>query len=270
MELHTQPKISEIAGAAAVHIFTASGAALGLLALLAASESRWAASFAWLGAALIVDTADGPIARRLEVKRVLPRFSGENLDNLVDYLTYVTVPAFMVARGPLVPEALRLPLAAVMMVASLYHFADKRSKSPDNYFVGFPAIWNAVILYCFVLAIPPALAAAGIAACVLLTFVPISIRPSHPRQAAPAADFGRHCSLERRRCRSRSPRFSSRRHRTGHIRRHRHLRLGAEPHRPRRKSWHQSVIPPLRKTARRHHKTYRPLAFGPDFVHKPL
>ena len=178
MALDTQPKISAIVRAAAVHIFTATGAALGLLALLAASESHWAASFAWLGAALIVDTADGPMARRLEVKRVLPRFSGEALDNIVDYLTYVTVPAFMVARGPVVPEALRLPLAAAIMMTSLYHFADKQSKTADNYFVGFPAIWNAVVLYCFVLAIPPALAAAAIAACAVLTFVPI--RFVHP------------------------------------------------------------------------------------------
>ena len=178
MEPHKQPEISAIVAAAAVHIFTASGAAFGLLALLAASESRWAASFVWLGVALIVDTADGPLARRLQVKLVLPRFSGEDLDNIVDYLTYVTVPAFMVARGPVVPEALRLPLAAAIMVASLYHFADKQSKTADNYFVGFPAIWNAVVLYCFVFAFPPALAAAGIAACILLTFVPV--RFAHP------------------------------------------------------------------------------------------
>ncbi len=83
-----------------------------------------------LGAALIVDGADGPMARRLEVKRVLPRFSGEDLDKIIDYLTYVTVPAFMVARGPIVPEAFRLPLAAAIMMTSLYHFSDKRAKPP--------------------------------------------------------------------------------------------------------------------------------------------
>jgi phosphatidylcholine synthase len=178
MEDQTQPSISEVVGAAAVHAFTATGAALGLIALLAATEARWAEAFAWLGAALIVDAADGPMARRLEVKRVLPRFSGEDLDNIIDYLTYVTVPAFMVARGPLVPQALALPLAAAIMMTSLYHFADKRSKTADNYFVGFPALWNVVILYCFVLAMPPVLAALLIAACILLTFVPF--RFVHP------------------------------------------------------------------------------------------
>ena len=81
----------------------------------------------------------------------LPRFSGEELDHLVDYVTYVTVPAFMLARAEIVPEGLRLPLAAVIMLVSLYHFSDTESKTADGYFVGFPAIWNVVVLYCFVL-----------------------------------------------------------------------------------------------------------------------
>lgn len=178
MSDRSRPGKLEILGAAAVHVFTAVGAALGLLALLAASGADWEAAFAWLGAALIVDGADGPLARRLEVKRVLPRFSGEDLDKIIDYLTYVAVPAFMVARAPIVPEGFGLPLAAAIMMVSLYHFSDKRSKTVDGYFVGFPAIWNVVVLYCFVLAIPPAIAAALIALCAMLTFVPF--RFVHP------------------------------------------------------------------------------------------
>ncbi len=178
MDICTNPRRSEVIAAAAVHAFTAAGAALGLMALLAASESEWAAAFGWLGAALIVDGADGPMARRLEVKRVLPRFSGEDLDKIIDYLTYVAVPAFMVARGPIVPEGFRLLLAAVIAMTSLYHFSDKHSKTADGYFVGFPAIWNIVVLYCFALAIPPALAASLIATCAILTFVPF--RFVHP------------------------------------------------------------------------------------------
>ena len=178
MEIRTPPTKLEVAGATAVHAFTAAGAALGLLALLAASDGAWATAFAWLGAALIVDGADGPMARRIGVKRILPRFSGDALDKIIDYLTYVAVPAFMVASGPVVPEALRLPLATVIMMTSLYHFSDKESKTADGYFVGFPANWNFVVLYCFVLAIPPALAASIIVLCALLTFVPF--RYVHP------------------------------------------------------------------------------------------
>jgi phosphatidylcholine synthase len=186
MEIRPPFKLFELIGAAAVHAFTATGAVLGLMALLAACNGQWAASFAWLGAALIVDAADGPMARRVEVKRVLPRFSGEDLDQIIDYLTYVTVPAVMVARGDIVPEAYRLPLAAAIMMTSLYHFSDKKSKTADNYFVGFPAIWNVVVLYFCVLAIPPALAAALIAVCVILTFVPFRfLHPLRVRRLRP-------------------------------------------------------------------------------------
>ncbi len=162
-----------IAAAAAVHTLTASGAVLALFSLLSAVDGQWAASFAWLGAALIVDGIDGPLARKVGVKQVLPRFSGEELDHLVDYLTYVTIPAFMVARSDIAPESLRLSLAGTMMLVSLYHFSDTESKTKDGYFVGFPAIWNVVVLYCFVLGLPAAASASLIAICAALTFVPL-------------------------------------------------------------------------------------------------
>lgn len=160
-------------GAAAVHVLTATGAAFGLLSLLAVCDGRWESAFLWLGVALVVDGVDGPLARMADVKRVLPRFSGEELDHLVDYLTYVTVPAFMVARAGIAPESLRLPLAALIMVVSLYHFSDAESKTPEGYFVGFPAIWNVIVLYCFVLGLPPALSAALIMICAVFTFIPL-------------------------------------------------------------------------------------------------
>jgi phosphatidylcholine synthase len=186
MNTPAKPAMIEVLAATAVHIFTATGAALGLSALLAASEGRWAASFAWLGLALFVDSADGPLARRFEVKRVLPRFSGEDLDKIVDYLTYVTVPAFMVARAPIVPQGFGVPLAALIMLVSLYHFSDHESKTAEGYFVGFPAIWNAVVLYCFVMAIPAAVSALLIGACALLAFVPFRyVHPLRVRRLRP-------------------------------------------------------------------------------------
>ncbi|MGO9172314.1 MAG: CDP-alcohol phosphatidyltransferase family protein [Rhodomicrobium sp.] len=178
MSNRLNPKINSVLGAASVHVLTATGAVLGLFALLAATEGNWADAFAWLGAALIVDGADGPLARRLEVKRVLPRFSGEDLDKIIDYLTYVTIPAYIVARASIVPEGLRLILAATMLMVSLYHFSDKTSKTADGYFVGFPAVWNAIVLYCFVLGMSPALSAVLIGLCAILTFVPF--RFVHP------------------------------------------------------------------------------------------
>jgi phosphatidylcholine synthase len=160
-------------GAAFVHLLTASGAVLALLALRAVHHADWQMMFAWLGAALIVDTIDGPLARRLEVKTVLPRFSGERLDLIVDYLTYVAVPAYALIEAPILPEAWRLPAAAAILLSSLYHVADLGSKTEEGYFVGFPAIWNVVLLYLFALAPPPAISLAVVAAFVALIFVPL-------------------------------------------------------------------------------------------------
>jgi phosphatidylcholine synthase len=182
MSIRLQSGNWRVFGAAAVHAFTALGGAFGLLALISASEGHWQGAFGWLGAALIVDGADGPLARWLEAAKTLPRFSGEDLDKVIDYLTYVTVPAFIVARGPLAPESLRLALSLTIMMVSLYHFADKGSKTADGYFLGFPALWNIAVFYCFVLGLPPFLCAALLALCAVLTFIPL--RWVHPLRAA--------------------------------------------------------------------------------------
>ena len=160
-------------GAASVHLLTASGAVLALLALQAASRRDWQMMFMWLGAALVVDTVDGPLARSLKVKTVLPRFSGERLDLIVDYLTYVAVPAFALTEATLLPEAARLPAAVAILLSSLFHVADLNAKTEEGYFVGFPAIWNIVLLYLFALEPAPLVALAIVAAFVLLTFVPL-------------------------------------------------------------------------------------------------
>jgi phosphatidylcholine synthase len=159
-------------GAAAVHILTASGAVLALLALRAAHQHDWQMMFVWLGIALLVDAVDGPLARRLDVKRVLPRFSGERLDLIVDYLTYVAVPAYALIEAPLLPEAARIPAAVAILLSSLFHVADVESKTDEGYFVGFPAIWNIVLLYLFVLGLAPWASLAVIVFFVVLTLIP--------------------------------------------------------------------------------------------------
>jgi phosphatidylcholine synthase len=160
-------------GAASVHVLTASGAVLALLALRAVHQGDWQMMFVWLGAALVVDAVDGPLARRLSVKTMLPRFSGERLDLIVDYLTYVAVPAYALTEATLLPEIARLPAASAILLSSLFHVADLNSKTEEGYFVGFPAIWNIVLLYLFALGLSPVAALVVVAACVVLTFVPI-------------------------------------------------------------------------------------------------
>ena len=160
-------------GAASVHLLTATGAVLALFALRAVETHDWQMMFVWLGIALVVDAIDGPLARWVGVKEVLPRFSGERLDLIVDYLTYVVVPAFALTDATLLPEGTRLPAAIGILLSSLFHVADLNSKTEEGYFVGFPAIWNIVLLYLFVLEPAPLVSLLIVAFFVAFTFVPL-------------------------------------------------------------------------------------------------
>lgn len=160
------------AAALSVHVFTAFGGAVALLAMLEAVREHWAAMFQWLGVALVIDAIDGPIARRLKVKDVQPNWSGDVLDLVVDFVAYVFVPAYaIVASGLLLPVAAPLLGVAIVVTSALY-FADLRMKAPDNHFRGFPALWNAAAFYLFLLRWPPLWSTLLVAALVVLTFVP--------------------------------------------------------------------------------------------------
>jgi phosphatidylcholine synthase len=170
------------ARAFAVHIFTAAGAALALAALLYAVRGQWAAMFLCLGIALIVDGVDGTIARWLKVAEVLPRWSGDVLDFVVDFATYVFVPAYAIAAGGLLPEPLALPAGIVIVVTGALYFADREMKTADNYFRGFPALWNVAAFYLFLLKPAPSLAAITVAGLAVLSFAPFKFL--HPLRVA--------------------------------------------------------------------------------------
>jgi len=161
-----------------VHVSSATGAALALLALFAASRGDWPSMFAWLGIALIVDAIDGPLARRFNVPEVLPRWSGEILDLVVDFTTYVFVPAFAIVASGLMPNIMAVPAGMAVAITGALYFADRNMKTNDNYFLGFPAVWNLVAFYLFLLEPPPWIAAAAVAIFAVLTFVPV--RFVHP------------------------------------------------------------------------------------------
>jgi phosphatidylcholine synthase len=163
------------AAAFSVHVFTALGAGVALIAMLEAVREHWAAMFAWLGAALIIDAIDGPIARRLDVVRVQPNWSGEVLDLVVDFITYVFVPAYAItASGLLLPLAAPLLGIGIVVTSALY-FADRRMKADDNHFRGFPALWNAAALYLFLLHWPPVASTLAVAVLIVLTFIPFHV-----------------------------------------------------------------------------------------------
>jgi phosphatidylcholine synthase len=163
------------AAAFGVHIFTALGAGVALLALLEAVREHWSAMFAWLGVALIIDAVDGPMARRLDVVRLQPNWSGDTLDLVVDFVTYVFVPAYAITASRLL-----LPLAAPLLgigvaVSGALYFADQRMKREDNHFRGFPGLWNIAAFYLFLLHWPPALSSVVIALLIVATFLPFHV-----------------------------------------------------------------------------------------------
>lgn len=161
------------------HLFTATSALWAILAVLAIIDQEWKMAFLWMAAAVIVDSFDGFLARAFRVKEVLPDFDGELMDNILDYLTYVFVPAFLLVQADLIPAHLSLPGAAIMLLTSAYQFCQVDAKTDDHYFKGFPSYWNVVAFYLFMLGMGQWINFAIIALLGVLVFVPIKyIYPS--------------------------------------------------------------------------------------------
>ena len=156
-----------------VHVLTASGVAFAFVALILATGGQWAAMFVCLGLALIVDGIDGPLARAFNVAEVLPRWSGDTLDIVVDFVTYVFVPAYAIAGSGLLPPTLALPAGIVIVVTGAIYFADRNMKTADNFFRGFPVLWNLAAFYLDLLQPSEWLTAAIVALLAVLTFAPI-------------------------------------------------------------------------------------------------
>lgn len=156
-----------------VHVLTALGAALGFLALQAVFVGNLTLAFVWLGVALVVDAVDGPLARRFAVKSKAKRYDGALLDLVVDFVTYVFVPAAMLLRPEVMAEPYGVIAGLAVTLASALYFADTGMKTDDWWFRGFPAVWNIVVFYIVAFA-PPALPAlAVILIATLLMFLPV-------------------------------------------------------------------------------------------------
>ena len=135
--------------ALSVHLFTASGAVFAMLSMLAAANHQWSLMFLWLVVAFAVDGVDGPLARRFDVKNYAPRFDGVLLDLIIDYLTYVFIPAFALFQSGLLPGWTGWVTIIIITFASAMYFCDGNMKTKDNSFHGFPGCWNMVALVMF-------------------------------------------------------------------------------------------------------------------------
>jgi phosphatidylcholine synthase len=160
--------------AVAVHLYTASGAVLALLILVAAFQGEAVKALWLMLAALVIDSTDGLLARRLRVSEALPFFDGAMLDNIVDYMTYVFAPMVLLWSGGYLPEGnIGVVFAALPLLASSYQFCRVDAKTDDHFFLGFPSYFNVVAFYAIVFEPGPGALATVLVVCSLLVFVPI-------------------------------------------------------------------------------------------------
>ncbi len=134
-----------------VHLFTATGAVFAMLAMLAAVDGQWSLMFLWLVVAFVVDGIDGPLARRYHVETYAKNIDGNILDMIIDYLTYIFIPAFALFKSGLLPGWTGWFAIIVITFASALYLVDTRMKTKDKSFSGFPGCWNMVVIVLFAL-----------------------------------------------------------------------------------------------------------------------
>ncbi len=156
-----------------IHLFTAMGAVFGFLAIIAIGRHQWLLAFTWMAVSVFIDSVDGILARAFKVKDVLPNFDGALLDNIVDYFTYVIVPASFLYETHSVPYKLNLLSSILITLSSAYQFCQSDAKTEDHWFKGFPSYWNIVVLYIFLLDFPEKINFIIILLFTILVFIPI-------------------------------------------------------------------------------------------------
>jgi len=164
--------------AMSVHVFTASGLVFGFLGLLATIDGNFVGAVFYLAFALLIDGVDGTLARRYNVKDHTPNIDGIILDNIIDFFTYVIVPSLMIYKFNFIDESFKLPIACLVVLVSCYTFINKNLKTNDYYFTGFPATWNIVVLYFYLLDSSQLANLLAILFLSVLTFIPIKF--THP------------------------------------------------------------------------------------------
>ena len=177
----------------AVHGFTASGAVLGFLAIISIFNNDLVGAFLWLGLALLIDGIDGSLARKIGVLDKTPNIDGSTLDNVIDYLNYVIIPALMIYWFQMVPNGWEIILPAGMFAVSLYTFANMNMKTNDYYFSGFPAVWNIVVLYFYILNTHPIINVIIILLLFIFTFIPIKF--VHPLRVKKIRNLTIFCTI---------------------------------------------------------------------------
>jgi len=168
-----------------VHLYTASGAVIGFVALILVEQAKFQSALWLMSLAVVIDATDGTLARMARVKELIPWFDGDRLEDIIDYLNYVLVPCLFLLRADLLPEKAALGFASLPLLASAYGFCQRQAKTSDHFFLGFPSYWNIVAFYLHVLLTPRWLNGLLIFVLSALVFVPIKYsRAESPKPAS--------------------------------------------------------------------------------------
>ena len=168
-----KPNPLRVIAAWGVHLFTALGAVCGLLAILAIFEQDWRAMIIWMIVAMLIDGFDGMLARWADVKTYASGIDGALLDNILDYLNYVLVPAIFLIKADVLPTGLRLLGACSILLTSAYQFTQTDAKTEDHHFKGFPSYWNVAALYMLLMNLPQWLNFGFLMLFNIMVFIPI-------------------------------------------------------------------------------------------------
>jgi phosphatidylcholine synthase len=144
---------------------------MAFLGLAAAARGEARVSFLWMLLATVVDSTDGVFARRAEVRVHAPVVDGGKLDDIVDYLTFVFLPAWLVYHFRMVPDGWGLPVASAMLLSSAFGFSANDAKTADHFFTGFPSYWNIVVFYLYALRTGPVVNTVVLLALAAMVFV---------------------------------------------------------------------------------------------------
>ena len=133
-----------------VHLLTGFGIIAGYFALIAVMNNNQKEAFLWLGLAFLIDSVDGTLARKFNVKKNLPNIDGKMLDSIIDFFNYVIIPSIMIYWFRYVPDQFLLLIPAILIFISIYSYVNLNILTNDNYYNGFPAIWNVIVLYFYI------------------------------------------------------------------------------------------------------------------------
>jgi phosphatidylcholine synthase len=150
-----KPNFFRVLAAWGVHLFTATGAIWGLLAILAIFEEDYRMMIVWMIVAMLVDGFDGALARWADVKKYANGVDGALLDNILDYLNYVLVPVIFIVKTDFLPAPVQFFTACLILLTSAYQFTQTDAKTDDHHFKGFPSYWNVAALYMLLMNLPP-------------------------------------------------------------------------------------------------------------------